>query len=98
MAATVEHPDDEVSVKVEPEFVADVEGVDVLTQIEAVREDPVGLIISLTVELDLALELPLNPGTFRWNKPITATTTPTIMMKPKREKRRHLETGRDFGF
>ena len=51
-AITVEHPDDEESVKVECWFVAEVEGVEVLTQIDAVREVPVGLIITLLDELD----------------------------------------------
>ena len=51
-AITVEHPDDEESVKLEPEFVLEVEGVEVLTQIVAVREDPVGLITPLSNELD----------------------------------------------
>ena len=79
-------------------FVAEVEGVEVLTQIEAVKEDPVGLIISLSDELDTALELPLIPRRFRWNKPISVTTTPTTTMRPARKKRRHLEAGRDSDF
>ena len=36
----------------DPWFVTEVEGVEVLTQIEAVREEPLGLIISLSDELD----------------------------------------------
>ena len=51
-AVTVEHPDDEKSMKVEPWFDAEDEGVEVLAQIEAVKEDPLGLIISLLDELD----------------------------------------------
>ena len=51
-AVTVEHPDGEMSTKVDPWFATEVEGVEVLTQIEAVKEDPVGLIISLLDELD----------------------------------------------
>ena len=97
-ATAVEHPDDGKSVKVDPWFVTKDEGVEILTQIEAVREDPVGLIISFSDELDRALELPVNPGRFRWNKPISATTTPIITMRPAREKRRHLETDCDFDF
>ena len=50
-AITVEHPDDEMSTKVDPWFDTEVEGVEVFTQIEAVREEPLGLIISLLDEL-----------------------------------------------
>ena len=46
-AVTVEQPDDEMSTKVDPWFDTEVEGGEVLTQIEAVREDPLELIISL---------------------------------------------------
>ena len=44
-AVTVEQPDDEVSMKVKPWLDDEDEGVEVLTQIEAVSEEPEGLII-----------------------------------------------------
>ena len=53
-AVTVEQPDDEVSMKVEPWLDDEDEGVEVLTQIEAVSEEPEGLIISLYAELETA--------------------------------------------
>ena len=53
-AVTVEQPDDEVSMKVEPWLDYEDEGVEVLTQIEAVSEEPEGLIISLYAELETA--------------------------------------------
>ena len=53
-AVTVEQPDDEVSMKVEPWLDDEDEGVEVLTQIEADSEEPVGLIISLYAELETA--------------------------------------------
>ena len=53
-AVTVEHPDDESSMKVEPWFDDEDEGVEVLTQIEAVSEELEGLIISLYAELETA--------------------------------------------
>ena len=52
-AVTVEQPDDESSMNVEPWFVDD-EGVKDLTQIEAVSEEPVRLIISSYAELETA--------------------------------------------
>ena len=84
-AVIVEHPDEEKSVNVDPWFVAVVEGVEVLTQIEAVREEPFGSIISLLDELDRALELPPKPGRFKRKKPISEITTPKITMRPTRE-------------
>ena len=53
-AVTVEQPDDESSMKLEPWFDVEDEGVEVLTQIEADSDEPVGLIISLYAELETA--------------------------------------------
>ena len=53
-AVTVEQPDDESSIKVEPWFDVEDEGVEVLTQIEADSDEPLGLIISLYAELETA--------------------------------------------
>src|SRR6266581_3819497 len=97
-AITDEHPDEAKSVIPFPSVVPEVEGVEDFTQIEAVSEDPVVLIISLLDELDRAFELPPIPGIFRWNNPISAATTPAITTRPARKKRRYLETGRDSGF
>jgi len=64
-AVIVEQPDDESSMNVEPWFVDDDEGVEVLMQIEAVSEEPVGLIISSYAELETACEVPPKPGRCR---------------------------------
>ena len=53
-AVTVEQPDDELSMKLEPWFDVEDEGVEVLTQIEADSDEPLGLIISLYAELETA--------------------------------------------
>ena len=53
-AVTVEQPDDESSMKLEPWFDVEDEGVEVLTQIEADIDEPLGLIIWLYAEPETA--------------------------------------------